>query len=485
MHPPPQRHRGKETENTSIGGARAERAGNPHESAAPSHPSTSPLFLCTSVVRSLKAWLFLLPLAVLAQDSPFARPKPSPKPDAPPAGPAAEPAEKDGRPALDADARSKFNQLIKEYWDAKDDARDGILAEVDKIDGQFSIAKKDIDGFYKTMQGLAQKGSKHGGGTGRVRYSHPEHNGEYIIDASAAGSGKVALWISLHGGGQGSGDPGANAPRLGGVPGAAIKVYPAVKQKTDTAWNTEREERWVLELIQGLRRSFDIDTNKIYLVGHSMGGFGTWSIGCNHADMFAGLAPMAGGLFPREIIANLKNTPIYFYHSTDDKQVGPKSDQENAKALKELKDQYGPYEYIYKEYNDLGHGYPKDGVSPIYAWIGAKTRNPYPKHVIWSPYRPYKKVFFWLKAGSVGRRGGRIEAKIEAGNKIAVEGSAEGLEILINEKMGISLSREIVVTRGGAETFRGTARYSVAALLESFEQKRDPEQYFYAKIRLP
>lgn len=426
-------------------------------------------------------WLFLLPLAVLAQDSPFARPKPSsPKAES---GPSVEPAQKDERPALDADARSKLVKLIRDYWDAKDDARDGILAEVEKIDAEFAVTKKDIDGFLREMQGLAQKGARHSGGNGRVRYNHPEHNGEYIIDASAAGGGgKVALWISLHGGGQGAGDPGANAPRLGGVPGAAIKVYPAVKEKTDTAWNTEREERWVLELIQGLRRTFNIDTNRIYLVGHSMGGFGTWSIGCNHADMFAGLAPMAGGLFPRDIIANLKNTPIYFYHSTDDKQVGPKSDQENAKALKELKDQYGPYEYIYKEYNDIGHGYPRDGVGPIYAWIGGKVRNPYPKHVIWSPYRSYKKTFFWLKAASVGRRGGRIEARIENGNRISVEGSADGLSILINEKMGISMSRDVVVTRSSQEVYRGPARYSVAALLETFEQKRDLEQYFYAKI---
>jgi predicted esterase len=425
-------------------------------------------------------WLLLLPLTILAQDSPFARPKPSaPKPEA---GPAADPAQKDDRPALDADARAQLAKLIREYWDGKDDAREGILAEVEKIDAEFAVAKKDIDGFLREMQSLAQKGSRHMGGNGRVRYSHPEHNGEYIIDASAAGGGKVALWISLHGGGQGSGDPGANAPRLGGVPGAAIKVYPAVKEKTDTAWNTEREERWVLELIQGLRRSFNIDSNRIYLVGHSMGGFGTWSIGCNHADLFAGMAPMAGGLFPRDIIANLKNTPVYFYHSTDDKQVGPKSDQENAKALKELKDQYGPYEYIYKEYNDIGHGYPRDGVAPIYAWIGAKTRNPYPKHVIWAPYRSYKKTFFWLKVGSVGRRGGRIEAKIESGNRIFVEGNADGLSILINDKMGISMSREVVVTRGGQEVYRGPARYSVAALLETFEQKRDLDQYFYAKV---
>jgi predicted esterase len=422
----------------------------------------------------------LLPLALQPQDSPFGRkaPKKSSKKDKDKKGPKAKKAEEDGRPELEKGKISELKKLIREYFT---NPSAETLAKVDAIDKEFAVRKKDIDSLFRYMQPLARKGVRHQGSTsGRVRYNHPEHKGEYIINASAAGSNS-SLWISLHGGGKGAGDPGTSAPRLGGIAGPHIKVYPAVKEKTDTAWNTEREELWVLELIQGLRRSFSIDTNRIYLVGHSMGGFGTWSIGCNHADIFAGIAPMAGGLFPRNIIVNLKNTPVYFYHSTDDKRVGPKSDQWNAKRLKELKKEYGPYDYIYREYSNIGHGYPREGVSPIYRWLQGKKRNPYPKHVIWSPYRSYKTLFYWVKCGSVGR-GAQIEAQIERGNRITLSGSVS--EIFINEKMGISLSKEVVIESGGSEVFRGTVRRSVAALLESFEAKRDPRMYFYAKVKL-
>jgi predicted esterase len=409
------------------------------------------------------AWLILLALPLFAQDSPFSQKKSAPA-AAPPA---------DGKPKLDNAKKQEINKLISDYFKKRDDS---ILAQLEKIDEECATTKADIDGFVRTMMVLSKQGPTIQGSSGRLKSSHPDHMGaEFIINAPSGG-GKLPLYISLHGGGQGAGDPGQNAPPIR-AQGPHIAIYPAVKEKTDTAWNTEREEKWVLDLIEMAKRTYDVDTNHIYLVGHSMGGFGTWSIGCNHADRFAGIAPMAGGLFPDSIIANLKNTPVWFYHSTDDPRVGPKSDQNNARLLKELKDKYGPYDYVYKEYNDIGHGYPKEGVGPIFQWLAGKTRNPYPKQVIWNPFRAYKRTFFWIKGS--GR--GRIEAKIDKG-KFVVEGS--GFEIMINEKMGVSLAKEVVVERGGQEIFKGMVRYSLATLIESYEANRDPEMYYYARIKI-
>ena len=46
---------------------------------------------------------------------------------------------------------------------------------------------------------------------------------------------------------------------------------PEVLEKTEAAWGDEDTEKFVLELIEGMKRTLKIDTNHIYLGGHSMG----------------------------------------------------------------------------------------------------------------------------------------------------------------------------------------------------------------------
>jgi predicted peptidase len=49
----------------------------------------------------------------------------------------------------------------------------------------------------------------------------------------------------------------------------------------------------VLDLV---REEYHVDPSRIYLMGHSMGGFGTWWLGQKHADLWAAIGPMSGVL---------------------------------------------------------------------------------------------------------------------------------------------------------------------------------------------
>jgi predicted esterase len=400
------------------------------------------------------------------------------------------------KPGLPSDVKASIKKLIKDLFDAKGhEAKAAVLQKIEEAETPYLVTKADIEDFKKTVIGFFRTGPTLAN-SGRVKFSHPDYPGEYIIKA---GGGKCALFIGLHGGGQGVGDGGQIASLFGaGVQGAVV-IYPTVVQKDATAWNTEREEQYVLELIEAAKRTFAIDTNRIYLAGHSMGGYGTWSIGGRHADVFAALAPMSGGIFTMgngqggklEIApgcaANLKNTPVWFTHGANDQTVPPGPDRRAAEVLKELKDKYGPYDFVYKEYPNIGHGLPSDGVGPIFQWMGSKTRNPYPKMVIWEPTRAYKKLMWWVKLRQVsgGFNASRIVVKIDSGNKFVVEQGAQGMELYINERMGVSLAKEIVVVdASGKELYKGKPDYSIAALVDSLEAKRDPELYFYAKIKL-
>ena len=54
-------------------------------------------------------------------------------------------------------------------------------------------------------------------------------------------------------------------------------------------------EKDVLDVMADVQHAYRIDATRIYLMGHSMGAYGTWSIAMNHPDLFAALGPISGG----------------------------------------------------------------------------------------------------------------------------------------------------------------------------------------------
>jgi predicted peptidase len=51
-----------------------------------------------------------------------------------------------------------------------------------------------------------------------------------------------------------------------------------------------------MNVLQLVRTEYKVDPSRIYLMGHSMGGFGTWWLGQKYADTWAAIAPMSGVL---------------------------------------------------------------------------------------------------------------------------------------------------------------------------------------------
>jgi poly(3-hydroxybutyrate) depolymerase len=75
-----------------------------------------------------------------------------------------------------------------------------------------------------------------------------------------------------------------------------------------------------LDVMADVQRSYRIDSTRIYLMGHSMGGYGTWSIAMNHPDLFAALGPISGGGSP-DGMAKIRHIPEYVTHGDDDRTV--------------------------------------------------------------------------------------------------------------------------------------------------------------------
>ena len=53
----------------------------------------------------------------------------------------------------------------------------------------------------------------------------------------------------------------------------------------------------VMAVLAIMQRDFNVDADRTYLIGQSMGGGGTWHIGMKYPDVWAALAPMAPAIY--------------------------------------------------------------------------------------------------------------------------------------------------------------------------------------------
>ena len=79
----------------------------------------------------------------------------------------------------------------------------------------------------------------------------------------------------------------------------------------------------VFEVINAVTRDYKIDPSRIYLTGHSLGGFGAWVVASRKPELFAGIAPVSAGA-PAQgdaltaLLAKLKGTPAMVVHGAQD-----------------------------------------------------------------------------------------------------------------------------------------------------------------------
>jgi len=97
-------------------------------------------------------------------------------------------------------------------------------------------------------------------------------------------------------------------------------------------WWTEKVEL-LINLLDDIVARYDVDEERIYLTGLSMGGYGTWSLASTYPGRFAAIAPICGG-GKRFMAPRLKDVPIWAFHGAKDKVVSLKESQEMVNAVK-------------------------------------------------------------------------------------------------------------------------------------------------------
>jgi poly(3-hydroxybutyrate) depolymerase len=79
-------------------------------------------------------------------------------------------------------------------------------------------------------------------------------------------------------------------------------------------------EQDVLDVLADVQHTYRVDPARIYLMGHSMGAYGTWSIAMAHPEIFAALGPISGGGSTAGMV-KIRHIPQYVVHGDDDRTV--------------------------------------------------------------------------------------------------------------------------------------------------------------------
>jgi poly(3-hydroxybutyrate) depolymerase len=117
--------------------------------------------------------------------------------------------------------------------------------------------------------------------------------------------------------------------RVDGRYGAGTSQDPAVQRKRALS------EADVMNVLDLVRRQYRVDDDRVYILGHSMGGAGAWYLGAKFPDRWAALACFAGSGRP-ETEAQMKNVAQFVVHGDEDATVPVSSSRAMVAEMKRL-----------------------------------------------------------------------------------------------------------------------------------------------------
>lgn len=140
----------------------------------------------------------------------------------------------------------------------------------------------------------------------------------------------------------------------------------------------ELSEKDVMNVLAMMQKEFNVDENRIYLMGHSMGGAGTLFLGQKHKEKWAAIAAIAPAAFMMlekrvEILTPLKDAgvPVMVVQGDKDDAVPANYTRQWVDAMKELKIEHYYLEFPYGDHGTIIN----DGMTDIFRFFAAHTKG--------------------------------------------------------------------------------------------------------------
>lgn len=196
----------------------------------------------------------------------------------------------------------------------------------------------------------------------------------YLPKEYGTKTGKWPLMLFLHGRGESHGP--LSLVKKWGLPRLIERgeSYPflVVSPQCPAAesWGQPGQQALLIGLLDHLVKGYQVDPDRIYLTGLSMGGYGAWRLAADHPARFAAVAPVCGGGKPEDG-GKLKDLPIWVFHGTEDTAVPLERSVEMVEAIRRA----GGTKVRFTTLEGIGHNsWEAAYASPdLYDWLGKQA----------------------------------------------------------------------------------------------------------------
>lgn len=378
-----------------------------------------------------------------------------------------------------------------------------------------------------------------------LREKHPDDLLYFQVPTGYDSAKPNGLVVFMHGGGKGSPRTAPDRYMLAAKDDTPQKTTRLGELFEDTGligvgpsapWNENDHSRWCLpeaddylaDVIRECKRRFAIDDDRVFLMGHSMGGFGAYHQVQRQPDRFAAVIGSAG-MWSLAHWPVIRGTTFFLVHGARDSEYGVRdrhTDVAFARLAHRLLEEQG-IPHVFREHPG-GHafGYAKSHVRQFLQASGDLRRDPSFSHVVLAspvgyktskcyPVRHNRWVTLEAKregllaydtlAGTTGgdsegpkdewdrwqlkhettqRNGARIEAINEGDNRFRVTtANVARFSLWLSGDM-VDFEEDIQVIVDDESRFSGRVQPSVATLLDSYERRGDWGLVYPARLTI-
>ena len=261
-------------------------------------------------------------------------------------------------------------------------------------------------------------------------------------------------------------------------------IYVSLRAPTDE-WNGFYTG-YIYPLIGNLIRQFmiyeEVNSNKIYALGYSHGGYGAFAIGPTMADRFAAVHSSAvaptGGQSAAFNLRNMRFTYMIGEKDTAYNRLGYCVDfNKTIEGLKGGRDDIYPVFLELKK--GIGHGGlpDRDKIAEMIEY----TRNPLPKTVCWEMTVGNVSNFYWLRIPNGGSPK-KITADIHDNTIVLNTENVEQVHLLLDDRV-VNVEEPVKVKVNGSVT-TAEIRPEVQTLVETLLERGDSEFAFTSQIKI-